>query len=74
MKLIFESILLDKVTHDIKEESKKIKFDSNDPKYDSEYSKLSSQVTFRWYKVRTIFKYNFFSIRKIVSTLGNSKT
>lgn len=54
MKMIFESILLDKVTHDIKEESKKIKFDSNDPKYATEYAKLTSQVTFRWYKVSQV--------------------
>jgi hypothetical protein len=60
MKMIFESILLDKVTHDIREESKKIKFDSNDPKYDSEYSKIASQVTFRWYKVRIFLTLNIY--------------
>lgn len=70
MKMIFESILLDKVTHDIREESKKIKFDTNDPKYESEYSKLSSQLTFRWYKVSIIINLIF---RKIASMLGNLK-
>lgn len=50
--MIFESILLDKVQEEINYAIKdKINYDSNDPKYAKEVEKLTSKITFDWFKV-----------------------
>ena len=51
MKMIFESILLDKVQEEISKEKEKIRFDHNDEGYIREYEKIISNITFQWYKV-----------------------
>jgi hypothetical protein len=51
MKMIFESILLDKVQEQISKEKETIKLDHNDEGYVRAYESIISSVTFEWYKV-----------------------
>lgn len=80
MKMIFESLLLDKVQEEINEAVKEeIKFDSGDSRYQEELKAITSKITFNWFKVRSILLtpiyafYLFLIHRKIVLMLGNSK-
>lgn len=60
MKMIFESILLDKVQEQILKEKEKIRLDHNDEGYTREYESIIASVTFEWYKVSIFFMINKF--------------
>jgi len=50
MKMIFESILLEKVQEKINHEKTNIKVDENAPEYKKEYDKIVSRITFDFFK------------------------
>jgi hypothetical protein len=64
MKMIFESILLDKVQEQISIEKEKIRIDKNDEGYIKEYEIIVASVTFEWYKVSIFFLLINFFIKK----------
>lgn len=51
MKMIFESILLDKVQHQLEEEMKNCQHEINSEDYNKELQKKLSVVTFKFFKV-----------------------
>jgi len=53
-KMIFESILLDKVQESINKEKEKLSLDPNDSKYAEQVEKIMSTETFNWYKKTVI--------------------
>jgi len=50
MKLLFESILLEKVQEEFSNQRSKITFDANHPKYKPELDRILMSVTFEFYK------------------------
>lgn len=52
MKMIFESILLDKVQDQINHEAEKISVEKSSEKYEQHYNGVLSKVTFEWFKVK----------------------
>lgn len=53
MKMIFESLLLDKVQEDINLKLTHANYDKNSAEYAKELNKISNQETFNYYKVRS---------------------
>jgi hypothetical protein len=72
MKMIFESVLLDKVQEQFIAEKEKITIDTTSEGYQAAVDRKLNEVTFEFYKV---FFFNFLiKKRKTASMPGNSRT